>query len=301
MDKQLSPKVSVVIPTANRASLVKRAISSVLNQDYANIECIVVDDASKDDTGKVVKEITDSRLIYLRHDSSKHASATRNTGINAATGDYIAFLDDDDEWLQGKLTKQVELLKEAGENVGMVYCWMEYCDDQRTISYRKPELEGYIFKETLSKQPIGNSSTLLVKRKVIDEVGGFDESLPRGNDGDFIRRICQKYSVEYIAEVLVRIFIEHGHERITSNDLSGVRNGLNAQYTKLKKFKSELRVYPKEFAEIYRMIYLDHVMLSEYRKALVAWSNAIRLHASSISNITIVIKSIKRSLKGIGR
>ena len=297
MDKQLSPKVSVVIPTANRSSLVKRAISSVLNQDYTHIECIVVDDASKDDTSSVVQGISDSRLVYLRHDSSKHASASRNTGINAATGDYIAFLDDDDEWLQEKIIRQVSLLNSSDDNVGMVYCWMEYCDDEKTISYRKPELEGYIFKETLSKQPIGNSSTLLVKRKVIDDVGGFDESLPRGNDGDFIRRVCQKYSVAYVDEVLVRIYVEHGHKRITSNDLSGVRNGLNAQYTKLQKFVGVQDVYPKEFAEIYRIIFIDHLKVSEYKNAIKAWLIACRFHPFSLSNISVFFKAAKQLLK----
>ena len=297
MDKQLYPKVSVVIPTANRSSLVKRAITSVLNQDYADIECIVVDDASKDDTRSVVQGISDSRLVYLRHDSSKHASASRNTGINAATGDYIAFLDDDDEWMQEKIKRQVNLLNSGDDNVGMVYCWMEYCDDEKTISYRKPELAGYIFRETLSKQPIGNSSTLLVRKKVIDEIGGFDETLPRGNDGDFIRRVCQKYSVLYVPKVLVRIYIEHGHSRITSNDLHGIKNSLNAQYTKLRKFQGELKSYPKEFSEIYRIIFLDHMEVSEYKSAIKAWVLACRYDIFGIQNAIVLLKAIKRLLK----
>ena len=123
----MSPLVSVIIPTHNRADLVPLAIQSVLQQTYTNLECIVVDDASTDNTEETVRTIIDERIIYLRHENNKHASAARNTGIKYARGEFIAFLDDDDEWLPTKLEKQVPFLLNLHEKVGMIYCWMDYC------------------------------------------------------------------------------------------------------------------------------------------------------------------------------
>lgn len=105
------PEVSVIIPTHNRQRLVSRAVRSVLNQTYEDLECIVVDDASSDGTPQVIQTIEDERLVYLRHDRNRGASGARNTGIRAAKSSLIAFLDDDDEWLPEKLVKQVPLLK----------------------------------------------------------------------------------------------------------------------------------------------------------------------------------------------
>jgi glycosyltransferase involved in cell wall biosynthesis len=105
-----TPLVSVVLPTFNRAHLLKSALASVLSQTYKNLEIIVVDDASTDDTQQVVAVIKDHRLRYIRHVATKGGSAARNTGILAAIGSYIAFLDDDDEWYPEKVEAQLEWL-----------------------------------------------------------------------------------------------------------------------------------------------------------------------------------------------
>src|SRR5688500_9781977 len=106
-----NPIVSVVIPTYNRAHLIRRAIDSVVAQTFADWELIVVDDASKDDAEGVVRSYGDSRMRYVRHDVNKGASAARNTGLYAAHGEFVAFLDSDDEWLPEKLASQVELFR----------------------------------------------------------------------------------------------------------------------------------------------------------------------------------------------
>ena len=100
----------------------KRAIQSVLEQTYYELECIVVDDASKDQTEEVISSFEDDRLRYFRHEKNKGASAARNTGIKHAKGELIAFLDDDDEWISTKLEKQVPFLQSLPESFGMVYC-----------------------------------------------------------------------------------------------------------------------------------------------------------------------------------
>ena len=106
-----NPLISVIIPTYNRGALLGRAIRSVLAQSYRNIEIIVVDDASDDYSGAVVKEFSDNRLSYIRHDSNMGGAKARNTGIKAAKGEYIAFQDSDDEWVKDKLEKHPNKLK----------------------------------------------------------------------------------------------------------------------------------------------------------------------------------------------
>ena len=101
------PKVSVIIPTYNRAELLPLAIKSALNQTFNDIEIIVSDDKSTDDTREVVRSFADERIKYVLNKGKKGPSATRNTAILASEGEYIAFLDDDDEWLPDKLQKQI--------------------------------------------------------------------------------------------------------------------------------------------------------------------------------------------------
>ncbi|MFC7193467.1 glycosyltransferase family 2 protein [Halosimplex aquaticum] len=126
-----SPQVSVIIPTYNRATLVKRAIQSVLNQTFKDFELIIVDDASDDETPEVIDSINDARLEYIRHDLNRHGGAARNTGIKYASGKYIAFLDDDDEWYPTKLERQVERFETVSNEIGSFIAGARYI---RTVS-----------------------------------------------------------------------------------------------------------------------------------------------------------------------
>ena len=108
-----SPLISVILPTYNRAHTLMRAVTSVLNQDYREIELIVVDDASTDGTTELLESIADPRLRVIRHDHNKGVAGATNTGIQAARGEIIAFQDSDDEWLDGKLSHQMARLAAA--------------------------------------------------------------------------------------------------------------------------------------------------------------------------------------------
>ena len=113
--------VSVVIPTHNRADLLPRAIDSVLNQTYSNFEIIVVSDGSTDNTEEVVKSYSDkdSRIRFIGYSPARGGNIARNTGIEAAKGEYVAFLDDDDEWMPEKLKKQIKVM-ESNPDIGLV-------------------------------------------------------------------------------------------------------------------------------------------------------------------------------------
>lgn len=271
-----TPLVSVVIPTYNRASLVPRAIESVLAQTHSDFEIIVVDDASTDDTQATVQAYDDDRIMYLAHETNRHVSAARNTGIAHASGEYIAFLDDDDEWRPTKLKKQIDCMCATGEEVAMVYCWMDYRDGETIVRRYRPQLRGDIFERAIGGQPIGGCSTLLVRAEAIDRVGGFDESLPRGNDGDFIRRVARIYQVDYVPEVLVHHYVNHEHGRITEETTEGVENAIRANEVKLEKFSAELAEQPKLKAEIYARLGLRHCQLGNYRTGIAYHLKAIR-------------------------
>ncbi len=113
--------VSVIIPTYNRAKTLPRAIKSALSQSYKNIEVIIVDDGSTDNTEEIVKNYQDSRIVFLKHITNEGCAAALNTGISNVKGEYVAFLDSDDEWLPTKIEKQMVKFKYVDENVGVIY------------------------------------------------------------------------------------------------------------------------------------------------------------------------------------
>lgn len=272
-----APEVSVVLTTYNRSALVSRAIESVLNQTFTDFELIVVDDFSTDDTPDVVSVYEDDdRVDYVRHDRNRHLSASRNTGIERASGEFVAFLDDDDEWLPTKLEKQVRELRRSAQTVGLVYCWMDYYDGETVVEERHPSYEGDIFSEALVGQPIGNGSTLLVRREVFEEVGVFDESLTRGIDGDFIRRLARDYHVKHVPEVLVRYHIGHEEQRITRRDEAGIENAIEGQKLKLRKFEAELDARPSAKARILSKIGWRYLQLYDTKNAAKHFSRAWR-------------------------
>lgn len=276
--------ISVVIPTRNRAGLVCRAVRSVLSQSHRNLECIVVDDASDDGTAAKIEALGDPRLKVVVHDSPRHASAARNTGIAVASGTYIAFLDDDDEWLPTKLARQLDLLRSLPEPVGMVYCWVEYLDNvSGRVTRYAPTLTGNVFPEVFDRQRIGPCSSLMVRRDVLEVVGGFDDQLPRGNDGDFIRRVCRQYEVDYVPEILVRMHTGHGYERITRSDEEGLSNAVQSELIKLRKFSAEAAAYPKRTARILAKAASASIRLGRVREGWALYRRALVLAPWSLT------------------
>jgi glycosyltransferase involved in cell wall biosynthesis len=204
------PLVSVVMPTYNRASLLGRAIRSALNQTYNNLEIIVVDDASSDDTPDVVKAFQDQRVRYIRHDTNRGGSAARNTGIRNATGEFIAFLDDDDEWEPTKTEEQLRVLER--ECYDAVLC---------TSDEHGGRLSKFEGKQTVELEDLrhgrftaGGTGVLMARANVVNETM-FDESLPRYQDWDVFIRIGQKYRIGYLNRPFVR-YNEGAHDRISN-------------------------------------------------------------------------------------
>lgn len=200
------PLVSVIIPTYNRANLIGRAIQSVLNQTYRNIEIIIVDDASNDNTEEIVTKFHNINVVYIRHNCNKGGGAARNTGIKASNGQFIAFLDDDDEWLNDKLEKQVKTILTLSSEWGGIYCGFYRITDKKIKKievFKKGNLKTELLKEQLD---IGSSSTLLFIKKIILEIGLFDETFERNQDFELLIRFFRKYKLFSLEEPLVKIY-----------------------------------------------------------------------------------------------
>ncbi len=212
--------VSVVIPTCNRADLCVGAAVSALEQTCPPLEVIIVDDASVDATPGKVQGLTDTRVRYLRHEVNRGASAARNTGIDAARGEWIAFLDDDDHWHPRKLEIQLQ----RGADYDLVLCGSRYITqgavDRRfgdhVITARRLR-RGYLYS--------GGTSNLLVRRDFARQLY-FDPHLPCGQDWDFLIRAVNAGRALYISEPLVE-YNDQDHRRITN---SGIELGWDERY-----------------------------------------------------------------------
>ncbi len=293
-----SPAVSVIIPTHNRAEMLKRSAQSVLDQTFRDFELIIVSDGSLDHTDEVTASFADSRIRYLKHPAARGASAARNTGIQASTGKYLAFLDDDDIWLPQKLEVQVKALENAGDRVGLVYNWIEYFQDGKLISKRHPTLRGDIFHEMLDRQAITNSSALLIKREVISVIKGWDEELPRGNDGDFIRRITQHFEVECVPQVLTKLFVGHP-DRISVNSDKNLRNAIHAFEKRLKTFHGDFERHPAKKANVLAEIALYQYKVGEMKRFLTNFGKALRCNTNFPQKFQLTYTTFKKLAKYI--
>lgn len=194
--KKRDEKVSVIIPTYNRAWILKRAIDSVLMQDYSNFELIVVDDGSTDDSQEVIKKYGE-KIVNI-YQANGGVSSARNTGIKKSSGSLIAFLDSDDCWMKGKLQAQVDFFR---ENKNSVICQTEEIwirDGKRVNPMKKHRKKsGDIFLESL-KLCLISPSAVMLRKTLLDEVGMFDEDLPSCEDYDLWLRILLNYPADLI-------------------------------------------------------------------------------------------------------
>lgn len=215
------PLVSVIIPTYNRAELVPRAIDSVLGQSYQNLEIIVVDDCSEDNTEEVVKAIADNRLRYYCHDINQGGSTARNTGIELACGKYIAFLDSDDVWLRQKLELQLQAIAIKANNPDWVVSYTKFQKSNR-VFYQPSVLpsRGKNPRESVAdyfwlKSGEMLTSTLLVSSSLA-QASMFKTNLPKHQDLDFVLRLdFQQAEFIFVPQVLTVWHNEYRSDRIS--------------------------------------------------------------------------------------
>lgn len=213
----MTPRVSVVVPTRNRLSFLPRAVASVLGQTFGDLELIVVDDASTEDTAGFVEGLADERVRLVRRAARGGVAAARNDGIAAARAPYVAFLDDDDVWLPQKLERQLPLL-DAGAAV--VHSLIYVADGDGRV-FDAPSERGFrLFREVaaagypyvwLLRRSSYQINTFVVRRDAAEAAGGFDPSLPTVEDLAFVHELWRRHSLQLVDEPLAKYCFHGGN------------------------------------------------------------------------------------------
>ena len=206
--------VSIIIPTYNRAALVKRAIMSIIDQTYQKIEVIVVDDGSTDDTEDVVLSIDYDNLKYIKQVNSG-ACVARNRGIKEAKGEVIAFLDSDDEWYPEKLEKHMRHFDQNGGKVSVCNYMIEKKGEEKK-GVPDDHSDFFTYDELLDHNYITTGSILIDKEFLI-HIGGFDTKMPRYQDWELVLRISKKIDIPFYSKPLM---VLHSQDVSISNSTS---------------------------------------------------------------------------------
>lgn len=210
--------VSIIIPTYNRSDLLIRSVKSVLKQTYTNIEIVVVDDNSSDNTFEKIKKINDKRVRYFKLRKNHGACYARNLGIIKARGDYIAFQDSDDVFLENKIEFQLNNLLYNKSDLD--FCKLNVIVDENTFVFPNELQEsniinGNVFDELCDGNAI-STQAILARRDVFDDIK-FDEDLPRFQDYDLALRIASKYKISYSNKILANVYRQD--DSISNSDL----------------------------------------------------------------------------------
>jgi len=226
------PLVTVVIPTYQRPDLVKHAIQSVLNQTYGRIELVVVEDGSDSGIERWISENHPEDVQYYRHADNRGLAAARNTGWQKGSGEFVAFLDDDDRWKETKIEKQIDLVislsSEELQQTGVVYCGLEdwYPEEESRVA-KSPVNCGDLRASILSDGIAPLASTYLLPRHALERIDGFDESLESSIDADLWMKLAdERFEVRCIDEPLVENLQFTHVEQMTSRTnqrISGTR------------------------------------------------------------------------------
>jgi glycosyltransferase involved in cell wall biosynthesis len=210
-----SPLISVIVPAYNSAKTVLETVHSVLNQSLQDLELIVIDDGSTDDTLSVLDSVTDPRLKVFSFENAG-TPTSRNRGIERALGEFLSFIDADDLWAPDKLEKQLQALQGQPE-AGVAYSWTLIMDAAGKKFYpgNCEVYEGDVHAHLLLSNFIASGSNILVRREAAESIGGFDPSLGSHEDWDYYLRLAQKWPFAVVGEP--QIFYRKSSTSLCSN------------------------------------------------------------------------------------
>lgn len=273
----MQKSISVVIPTFNRKTTIIRAVNSVYRQDYSgDIEIIIVDDGSTDGTVELINETYGKQIKLIELGSNHGANFARNIGIEDATNELIAFLDADDEWLENKLTVEVERM--AAESADVIACgYMEYDGEKEPVKYPRYPIDHDRFLDQIFEDNFVCTPGVIAKKACLD-VCKFDTNMPRLQDWDLSIRLAQQFKFIFIDDCLFNHYIQS--DSITKNPLAG-RDAVrlimekNADYLKTHKYQM-MRMYKKlaffcmQSGDFKKNYYLDALSLYPLSPNLIA-------------------------------
>lgn len=287
------PLVSIITITYNRCDLIHRCIESIQRQTYHNYEHIIVDGNSIDQTEDIVKSYNDSHIKYIKL-NERGPQIQMKAGSLEAKGKYVTFLDDDDEYLPTKIEKQVALFESEPADVGVVYCWMTYFNaDQpdEPIRIHKTELKGFVGNIAPTKPIVTGTPTLMFRREVFEEFGGaFDDRIGYlMSDWEFTARVVQKYKVDYYPESLVKVYVNHGHSRLSTDFYQEkAKRGVIFHTHFLSIFTNVFERHPKSAYYHYYWLCRNFSTLKDRANAWKFW----KLYIRSTPNIKDTVKSL---------
>jgi glycosyltransferase involved in cell wall biosynthesis len=265
------PLVSIIVPTYNRPKYLQRAIESSLKQTYRNIEVIVIDDNSNYNALVIIEGYKDNRIKYYKNPVNRGSVYSRNRGLSICSGDYINFLDDDDEILPPKIEFQVAKFKESNvENLGVVSCDMEY--RRKDINMLKENhLKGNIYKKLLSQYCIYGIHSMLIKREFTPE---FDLNLVSSQEYDLAIRLARRCNFDYVPK---RLAVTHTSENQISFNYKKKIDGTKYLF---KKYRSEYLRFGVKFY-FYNWF--------RFRYLLLRYFILLKLRSSQITELLYII------------
>lgn len=265
----MSERISVIIPTYRNRGGVARSIESAINQDYPDVEIIVVDDnglgtAFQIRTQEIVAKYPS--IKYLPHKVNKNGAAARNTGLRAATGDYIAFLDDDDIFLPEKLTKQKDFL-DNNPYFQACYCFALSSSGRpkKTIPF-----EGDVSKPLLLGLSSMYTPSLFFRKKTILEIGGFNESFRRHQDYELLLKYFQAgYKIGCLNEPLIQLGTNAGENILHGEDLENLKKTFLSTFSSVIEDLDivESGLKNRIYASHYSSVFIDHLKTHHWRLA----------------------------------
>lgn len=276
--------ISVIIPTYNRERMILRAVRSVLDQTYKNIELIVVDDGSSDRTVEVLKTVDDPRFRFIQTDRNRGACAARNLGVEAARGDFIAFQDSDDVWHLDKLEKQMNAL--TLHHADIVFCSIKLSTSDGTPGRDFPGTSlcsGLCSYEKLLEKSFASTQVILGRRECFLEES-FDEQMPRMQDWDIILRLAKKYAIFFLSEALADVYLQQDSLTMRTD----------------KGLLAYRRIYDKNYISIEKSptIKAQHILLEGYLMVLSGKNPAgfylrnLSLRNGLKTNAKVLLKSV---------
>ena len=238
------PLVSVVITTYNRMKLVHRSIDGVLGQSYKNIEIIIVDDCSTDDTENYFQNNYQEKVRYIRHEENQGVQFASNTGYKYCRGKYVAFIGDDDQWSdKDKVKVQVDIFEgDTDKKYGIVTTDVKVIEKEK--SYKKGiKRPKNLIKHILNRNGVIYGSAALLRSDIFKMAGQFKEELPKGTDSDVFRRIIfLGYDVFFIEKAMIDYYFDLGDNMTILNE-KGINRSIIAQKYKLERYETLMNYY----------------------------------------------------------
>jgi len=294
MNKEL-PTVSVILPTYNRANLLKQSIQSILSQTYKDFELIIVDDGSTDNTKSIVESISDNRIKYICSEKNQGAAEARNVGIQKSRGSLLAFQDSDDEWVKNKLETQMKRLASLNDGWGMIYSDMlRILSTGKKINWPAPTVKkGEIINLDKMEYAVAFIAiqTCLIKRECLNRVGIFNGALRALEDLELFIRITRHYDICHIQEQLVNYYDMGEGVSASKNNRIKARKKIMSLHRKYLKNEKEFLAHEYHY---YSLCHLDEYL--KYKKLSGICLFFFYTFKEKIIKLSAAIKG--RSLKG---